>query len=60
MTEVLQLVAQFGFPIVMCLLVWDQNRKLDEKFTQLLQANTEALTSTTHALNELRDIVKGV
>lgn len=58
MVEILTLIAQFGFPAVMCFLIWDSNRKLEDKFTKLLESNTKALTNTANALEELKATIK--
>ena len=58
MVEILTLIAQFGFPAVMCFLIWDSNRKLEDKFTKLLESNTKALTNTANAMEELKATIK--
>lgn len=59
MQEVLQMIAQFGFPAVMCLLIWDSNRKLEDKLSGMLERNTTALVKTAMALDELRNTIQG-
>ena len=58
MQEILRMIAQFGFPAVMCLLIWDSNRKLESKLTTMLESNTTAMVRTTVALEELKDIIQ--
>lgn len=58
MQEILTMIAQFGFPAVMCLLIWDSNRKLEAKLTTMLESNTTAMVRTTVALEELKDIIQ--
>lgn len=49
-TAILQLIGSYGFPIVMCLLVWQDNRKHSDKLTELIQANTQAMSELTAAI----------
>lgn len=58
MQDVLQAISTIGFPIVMTLLVWWQNRELSQQLTSLIQANTQAMTSTTAAVQELQETVR--
>lgn len=59
MQEILKMIAQFGFPAVMCLLIWDSNRKLEDKLSGMLERNTTALVKTAMALDELRNTIQG-
>lgn len=58
MQDVLQAISTIGFPIVMTLLVWWQNRELSQQLTSLIQANTQAMTGTTAAVQELQETVR--
>lgn len=58
MVDILTMLAQFGFPAIMCFLIWDSNKKLEDKFTKLLETNTKALVSTAGALEELKAAIK--
>lgn len=60
MQDVLQAISTIGFPIVMTLLVWWQNRELSHQLTSLIQANTQAMTSTTAAVQELQETVRAL
>ena len=52
MNEILQNIGTFGFPVVMCLLVWYDNRKLGDKMTELVQANTKAMVELTEVIRK--------
>ena len=52
MPEVIQHIETLGFPIVMCLLIWWDNRKHMDKMTELVQANTRAMVELTDAINK--------
>lgn len=60
MQDVLQAISTIGFPIVMTLLVWWQNRELSQQLTSLIQANTAAMTSTTAAVQELQQTIQAM
>jgi hypothetical protein len=60
MQDVLQAISTIGFPIVMTLLVWWQNRELSQQLTSLIQANTQAMTGTTAAVQELQETVRAL
>lgn len=49
-TAILQLIGSYGFPIVMCLLIWQDNRKHSDKMTELIQSNTQAMAELTNAI----------
>lgn len=48
--EVLQMIGSYGFPIVMCLLIWHDNRKTESDMKQLIQSNTAAMVELTAAI----------
>lgn len=60
MQEVIQAISTIGFPIVMTLLVWWQNRELSQQLTSLIQANTAAMTNTTAAVQELQETIRAL
>lgn len=53
LSEILSAVATVGFPAVMCVLVWRQNRDLDERFTKLVENTTRAVAENSAALATL-------
>lgn len=61
MDEVLMLIGNYVFPIAMCVMVWIQSTKSQDKIidkvTELIQANTEAMTANAKALEDLRQII---
>lgn len=59
MQEIMQYVSTIGFPIAMCLLVWTQNKDLDDKLTKMVEANTAAMTTMTAAVAELKSAIEG-
>lgn len=58
MQEIMQYVSTIGFPIAMCLLVWAQNKDLDDKLTKMVEANTAAMTAMTAAVAELKTAIE--
>lgn len=58
MQEIMQYVSTIGFPIAMCLLVWTQNKDLDDKLTKMVEANTAAMTAMTAAVAELKNAIE--
>lgn len=54
--SILQLIGSYGFPIVMCLLIWQDNRKHSDKMTELIQSNTQAMSELTAAVKSLEVI----
>lgn len=50
---ILELIRGYGFPIVMCLLIWKDNRKLEEEMRTLIGSNTAAMTELTAAVKSL-------
>ena len=52
-TEILSAIATVGFPAVMCVLVWRQNRDLDERFSKLVENTTKAVAENSAALANL-------
>lgn len=50
---ILQLIGSYGFPIVMCLLIWQDNRKLEQEMRTLIGSNTAAMTELTAAVKSL-------
>lgn len=53
LSSILSAVATVGFPAVMCVLVWRQNRDLDERFTKLVENTTRAIAENSAALAAL-------
>lgn len=49
----LEAVTRYGFPVVMCLLVWRANQDQTERITALVKGVTEALGSTSAALEKV-------
>lgn len=58
MQEIMQYISTIGFPIAMCLLVWTQNKDLDDKLTKMVEANTAAMTAMTAAVAELKTAIE--
>lgn len=69
MDEILTLIGNYVFPIAMCILVWFQSTKSQEKLidkvtelfnkvTELIQANTQAMTANAKALEDLRETIE--
>lgn len=58
MQEIMQYVSTIGFPIAMCLLVWTQNKELDNRLTKMVEANTAAMTAMTTAVTELKNAIE--
>ena len=58
MAEILELIKNYAFPAVMCLLLWRQNVEMDNRFSQLLENSTAALTGVMQALNDLKTAVE--
>ena len=48
--SILQLIGSYGFPIVMCLLIWHDNQKHSDKMAELIQSNTKAMAELTEAI----------
>lgn len=59
--EILTLIGNYVFPIAMCVMVWLQSTKsqdrIIDKVTELIQANTEAMTANANALEDLRQTI---
>lgn len=55
--EILSLVAQFGFPALLCVVIMMYCNKLLEKDREETKEFTQAITNNTMALNELKLIV---
>ena len=53
LNEILSAIATVGFPAVMCVLVWRQNRDLDERFSKLVENTTRAIAENSAALAAL-------
>lgn len=51
MNEIVQLIAQFGFPIAMCLLMFFNNNRTIEKLTEILNAMNTRLALIEQTLN---------
>ena len=58
MQVIMQYVSTIGFPIGMCLLVWTQNKELDDKLTKMVEANTAAMSAMTAAVSELKTAIE--
>lgn len=62
MDEILTLIGNYVFPIVMCILVWFQStnsqEKLIDRVTKLIQANTQAMTANAKALEDLCETIE--
>lgn len=62
MDEILTLIGNYVFPIAMCILVWLQSTKSQDKLidqiTQTIQANTAAMTANAKALEELQQTIE--
>ena len=43
MREILELCSQYGFPIVMCLLIYFENNKTIESLKESINKNTETM-----------------
>lgn len=52
--DILQIIGSYGFPIAMCLLVYFDNRKLEQEMRTLINSNTSAMVELTAAVNQLR------
>lgn len=53
LTPALQLIGSVGFPIVMCLLMYDRMNKTDERHSADINKMTEAVNNNTIAIREL-------
>lgn len=51
--DILQIIGSYGFPIAMCLLVYFDNRKLEQEMRTLINSNTAAMVELTAAVNQL-------
>lgn len=51
--DILQMIGSYGFPIVMCLMIYMDNRKLETEMRTLISSNTAAMTALTDAVNQL-------
>lgn len=62
MEEILNLIGNYLFPIAMCVMVWVQNTKsqdkLSDQLTTIIQANTAAMTANAKALEELQQTIE--
>ena len=62
MEEILTLIGNYVFPVAMCILVWYQSTKnqdkMIDKVTELIQANTQAMTANAKALEDLRETIE--
>lgn len=62
MDQILNLIGNYLFPIAMCVLVWLQSTKsqdrLIEQITATVQANTEAMTANAKALEDLQQTIE--
>ena len=57
LSNILQLVANLGFPVVMCFLIFRQNSDLSAKFETLVENTTRCMTETTNAVNNLSRVI---
>lgn len=55
--NILQLVTNVGFPVVMCLLIFRQNSELSDRFEKLVENTTKCMTETTLAVNNLTEVI---
>lgn len=51
--DILQMIGSYGFPIVMCMMIYLDNRKLETEMRTLISSNTAAMTALTDAVNQL-------
>lgn len=62
MDQILNLIGNYLFPIAMCVLVWLQSTKSQDKLidqiSQTIQANTAAMTANAKALEELQQTIE--
>lgn len=62
MDQIMQLIGNYLFPIAMCVLVWLQSTKSQDKLidqiSQTIQANTAAMTANAKALEELQQTIE--
>ena len=62
MEEILNLIGNYLFPVAMCVMVWVQSTKsqdkLNDQLTTLIQANTAAMTANAKALEELQQTIE--
>lgn len=55
---VLDLLGRYCFPVVMCLLVWWDNRRLEDRMSQMIATNTEAMSANASAVRELTTAIR--
>ena len=53
LTPAIQLIGSVGFPIIMCLLMYDRMNKTDERHSADINKMTEAVNNNTIAIREL-------
>ena len=62
MEDILNLIGNYLFPVAMCVMVWVQSTKsqdkLSDQLTTLIQANTAAMTANAKALEELQQTIE--
>lgn len=62
MEDILNLIGNYLFPVAMCVMVWVQSTKsqdkLNDQLTTLIQANTAAMTANAKALEELQQTIE--
>ena len=62
MDQILNLIGNYLFPIAMCVLVWLQSTKSQDKLidqiSQTIQANTAAMTANAKAREELQQTIE--
>ena len=51
--DILQIIGSYGFPIAMCLMIYFDNRKLEQEMRTLISSNTAAMTELTAAVKAL-------
>lgn len=54
-TTILQLAGSYGFPIVMCLMMWTYMKDTLSKFQQAINNNTNVLTELVNKLKRRDD-----
>lgn len=55
MTEIISAISSVGFPIVMCLLMYSQNKDTIKTITENNRATMESLNENTQAITKLSD-----
>lgn len=58
MEEILNMVANFGFPAVMCLLMYFDNKDTRKSHKEEVDTLSQAVENNTMALNHISEIIK--